>query len=123
MSIQVNMTVEEVSAYRKQKFEAITGDESWTFKALMTETEEKKLKEELHKNLDSRKYKDLEACKPHVQEFVFGKLKYFPTKIVDFNPSGLSEVPEVIEAFTDKIIELLGIRNYKPSQQTLEETE
>lgn len=121
MSIQVNVTREETSAYFTQVLEALTNNKHWKFTAKFTENQMEELEEAVKKGLDSRKYKDAGAALTYIEEQVFGKIKVRPGKVVQFSLDGLEEMPEVISSFAQTLWQLTELEKYQPSQQVLTE--
>jgi len=120
--IKVDMTLEEVASYHKQKFLASSEDKCWFFKLIFSIPQLEELETEIKKKLDTRMYKTSRDAFSYVEHRIWSKMKIEPSKIGDFDVVSLKILPDVIVAFREKVCDLIGIVGYKPKQKTLDES-
>lgn len=114
--VKLNLTYEEVRAYKKNIFEVEVVN-GFKCKMSLTDTQIVDLKEEYETKLDNRSptwRNDLDA-------HVFQKMQTKLPKNEKFDRNWLSEMPQVIDLISLKIIHLTNLDKYKPVQKTISE--
>uniref|UniRef100_A0A6M3LND4 Uncharacterized protein n=1 Tax=viral metagenome TaxID=1070528 RepID=A0A6M3LND4_9ZZZZ len=116
MVIKVNMEREEVSAYERIKLSAESVVPGMIWKLKFTTKQQQELKEKIESRIHKRvKYKHLLSTQ------VWDKMSYVLPKQANFEPLMLKDTDQVLDAFINKLEEIMEVHKIIPVQRTIDE--
>jgi hypothetical protein len=113
-NMKVNVTWEEVNAYKKTHLKVQPMKDGFGWELRMTDNQTDAMAKEYMKCIeDGKKYEHI------LHEVIFEKMKSLPLKTAQFEPEMLADQPDVIRAMAVELIKVMGLDKIKTKQQKL----